>query len=144
VAFLVPGHPKYEHGIVNLYCKYCDDDDQSYIKRQALKRLNLDEGTLGEVILSFLDKDQSLDRVFFVQDHTSRGEELESDILFGMKPAARSVIEESPLEEFSPAPFDGHNSTFSYFSIHILGRAEPDSASRTTPNPPQSHVTTTA
>lgn len=135
MAFLVPGHPKYEHGIVNMYCKYCDDDDQSYIKRQALKRLNLPEGTLGEVTLTFRDKDQSLDRVFFVQDHTSRGEALESDILFGMKPAARSVIEESPLEEFSPAPFDGDDSTFSCFPIHILGCAEPNSASRITTNP---------
>jgi hypothetical protein len=107
VVFLVTNHPLYFDGKVIMHCKYCEDDDQNYIAPVALKRLNVPEGADGEVTLCFLNGDQSSDRRFIVQESTSQGEKLESDILFGMKPAAESDTEESPMEEIPKKPFDG-------------------------------------
>lgn len=118
VTFLVPDNDLYDDGKAVLYCTYCDDDDQNYIAQVALEKLKVREGADGKVSLSFIDGGRSSNRKFIAQDCTSRGEEFESDILFGMKTPPESAAEESPLEEISNIAFDGGddgrsaNSTF--------------------------------
>lgn len=118
VTFLVPDHDLYDDGKAILYCNYCDDDDQNYIARTALEKLQLREGADGKVSLFFIEGGRSSNRKFIAQDCTSKGEKLESDILFGMKTPTESVAEEGPLEEISNVAFDGgddrrnSNSTF--------------------------------
>ena len=146
MGFLVTNHAAYPHGQANLYCKYDDDDDQNYIARIALKRLDVPEGPDGKVTLFFIDGDQSSDRTFIVQDCTVQGVKLESDILFGMKTVAESNTEESPLEEISNKAFDGSDdlgdlhSTFYFHVSNMPSRASSNYASRNISNPRRPHA----
>ena len=97
--FLVHNHDICDDRKAALCCCYSNNDDKNYISREILKRLKIREGADGNVFLSFVNGGRISNREFIVQDCTSRGEQLMSDIMFGMKTPAESVEEGSPVEE---------------------------------------------
>jgi hypothetical protein len=105
----VPDHEDYIDGKAALFCSYDEDDDQNYIAPPTFKRLKIRKGADGKVTLTFIvgDGGQSSYRKFLVQDRTMNGEQIKSDIRFGMKPLEKSAEAKSPLEEALDIGFDG-------------------------------------
>jgi len=105
----VPDHEDYIDGKAALFCSYDDDDDQNYIAPPICKRLKSRKGADGKVTLTFVvgDGGQSSYRKFLVQDRTINGEQIKSDIRFGMKPSEKSAEVKSPMEEALDIGFDG-------------------------------------